>query len=87
MLKIKKERRSVHVSIDLIRQYSDLSQHIKEPQNVIYCLNFCKNYHILKRRPCFIPEVTCSVLSVSVLSVSSRDNILYSLSVYYLFAV
>ncbi len=86
MLKIKKERRSVHVSIDLIRQYSDLSQHIKEPQNGIYCLNFL-NYHILKRRPCFIPEVMCSVLSVSVLSVSSRDNVLYSLSVYYLFAV
>ncbi len=49
MLKIK-ERRSVHVSIDLIRQYSDLSQQIKEPQNGIYCLNFFKNDHILKRR-------------------------------------
>ncbi len=27
-----------------LRQYSDLSQHIEEPQNNIYCLNFFKNF-------------------------------------------
>ncbi len=26
-----------------LRQYSDLSQHIEEPQNGIYCLNFFSN--------------------------------------------
>ncbi len=35
------KRRSVHVFE--LRQYSDLSPHIKEPQNCIYCLNFFKN--------------------------------------------
>ncbi len=25
-----------------LRQYNDLSRHIKEPQNAIYCLNFLK---------------------------------------------
>ncbi len=57
-----------------LRCYSDLSQHIKEPQNSIYCLNFFKNDKIWKLRvlrPCFIPEAACSVFSVSVLSVSS----------------
>ncbi len=61
------KRRSVHVFE--LRQYSDLSRHIKEPQNSIYCFNFFKKLRVL--RPCFIPEVTCSVFSVSVLSVSS----------------
>ncbi len=50
---------------------SDLSRHIKEPQNGIYCLNFLQNDKIWKLRPCFIPEVTCSVLTVGMLSVSS----------------
>ncbi len=54
-----------------LRQYSDLSQHIKEPQNGIYCLNFLQNDTILKLTPCFIPNVTCSVLSVGTFSVSS----------------
>ncbi len=47
---------------------------IKEPQNNVYCLNFYKNDKIWKlkvMRPCFIQEVTCSVLSVCVLSVYS----------------
>ncbi len=35
------KRRLVHVFE--LRQYSDLSWHIKEPQNCIYCLNFFKN--------------------------------------------
>ncbi len=33
-----------------LRLYSDLSQHIKEPQNCIYCLHFLKNLKIWKRR-------------------------------------
>ncbi len=51
-----------------LRHYSDLSRHIKEPQNGIYCLYFLKNDKIWKLRPCFVE--TCSVLSVGVLSVS-----------------
>ncbi len=35
------KRRSVHVFE--LRQCSDLSRHIKEPQNCIYCFNFFKN--------------------------------------------
>ncbi len=35
------KRRSVHVPLEL-RWYSDLSWHIKEPQNSIYCFNFLK---------------------------------------------
>ncbi len=35
------KRCSVHVFE--LRQYSDLSRHIKEPQNCIYCFNFFKN--------------------------------------------
>ncbi len=35
------KRRSVHVFE--LRQYSDLSRHIKEQQKFIYCLNFFKN--------------------------------------------
>ncbi len=54
-----------------LKRYRDLSRHFKVPQNSIYCLHFLKNYKIWKRRPCFIPQVTCSVLSVGVLSVSS----------------
>ncbi len=30
-----------------LRQYSDLSRHIEEPQNGIYCLNFFKNVSFL----------------------------------------
>ncbi len=44
---------------------------IKEPQNGIYCLNFSKNYKILNLRvliPCFIPEVTCSVVCRRIVS-------------------
>ncbi len=52
----------VHVLLEL-RCYSDLSRHIKEPQNDIYRLNFLKNENIWKLRPCFIPEVTCFVFS------------------------
>ncbi len=55
----KYEKTIVHMLLEL-RQYSDLSRHIKEPQNCIYCL-------ILKKRPCFIPEVTYSVFSVGAL--------------------
>ncbi len=42
-----------------LRQYSDLSRHIKEPQSGIYCLNFFKKDKIWKLRPCFIPKATC----------------------------
>ncbi len=35
------KRRSVHVFE--LRQCSDLSRHINEPQNCIYCFNFFKN--------------------------------------------
>ncbi len=55
-----------------MRRYSELSHRIKEPQTHIYCLNFFKkNDTIWKLRLCFIPKVTCSVLSVGALSVSS----------------
>ncbi len=47
-----------------LRHYSDLSRHIKEPQNGIYCLNFLKKVTILKLRLCFIPKVSYYVLSV-----------------------
>ncbi len=45
----------------------------KEPQNGNYWLklNFLKDDNIWKLRLCFIPIVTCSVLPVSMLSVSS----------------
>ncbi len=61
------KRWSVHVTLEL-RRYSDLSQHIKEPHNGIYCLNF---FFFLKTnlKACFIAEVTRSVLSVGALSV------------------
>ncbi len=38
---ITSKEEEVHVSLEL-RQNSDLSRHIKEPQNSIYCLNFFK---------------------------------------------
>ncbi len=64
-------KRSVHVAtLTEAIQWSV----IKEPQNNVYCLNFYKNDKIWKlkvMRPCFIQEVTCSVLSVCVLSVYS----------------
>ncbi len=43
-----------------LRQYSDLSRHIKEPLNGIYCLNFFKKIKdkIWKLTLCFTPEVT-----------------------------
>jgi len=53
---------------EVLQQYSDLSQHIKEPQN---CLNFFENYKIWPFRLCYISKVTCSVLSVDALSMSS----------------
>ncbi len=46
-------------------------QHIQKPQNVIYCFNFIQNDKIWKRSICFILDVTCSVLSIGTLSVSS----------------
>ncbi len=65
------KRRSVHVPLEL-RCYSNLLWCIKEPQNGIYCLNLLKKKDTTwRRRLCFIPEVSCSVLSVGVLSVSS----------------
>ncbi len=67
---VKRKRWSVHMSVEL-RHYSNLSRHIKEPQNSIYCLNFLQNDKNWKLRLCFIPKVTCSVLSVGVLSVYS----------------
>ncbi len=48
-----------------------LQRSVKEPQNGIYCLNFLPNFKIWKLTLCFIPKVTCSVLSVGELSVSS----------------
>ncbi len=59
MFYLNKKGRSVHV-LEL-RQYSDLSHHIKETQNGIDFLNFFKNDNIWKLRvlrTCFIPEVT-----------------------------
>ncbi len=44
VLYINMKRRLVHVFE--LRQYSDMSRHIKEPQNSIYCLNLHKNYKI-----------------------------------------
>ncbi len=38
LLYINMKRRLVHVLLEL-RRYRDLSQHIKEPHNGIYCLN------------------------------------------------
>ncbi len=38
---------------------------------IIYCLNFLQNENIWKVRLCFILEVTCSVLSIGTLSVST----------------
>ncbi len=72
MLYVNMKRRSAHVFE--LRQYSDLSRHIKESQNGIYCLNFFKNDKNLKLRvlrPCFISEEICAVFSVDTLSVSS----------------
>ncbi len=43
------KRRSVHVFE--LRQYSDLSRHIKESQNVFYCLNFFKNDSLKAESP------------------------------------
>ncbi len=57
MLYVNMKRRSVHVFA--LRQYSDLSRYIEEPQNGIYCLNFFKN------------DSNLSALSVCTLSVSS----------------
>ncbi len=66
-----KKRWSVHKLLE-VRCYSDPSRHIKELQNSIYCLNFFKkNDKNWKLRPCFLSEVTCSVLSVGMLSVFS----------------
>ncbi len=48
-----------------LRHYSNLSQHIKKSQNAIYCLNVLKKDTIWKLTLCFIPKVTCSVLSAS----------------------
>ncbi len=64
----KYEKMIVHVSPEL-RHYTNLSRHITKPQNSICC--FLKNDQIWKLRLCFIPKVTCSVLSVSMLSVFS----------------
>ncbi len=46
MLYVNMKRRLVHVFEP--RQYSDLSRHIKEPQNSFYRLNFFKNDKNLK---------------------------------------
>ncbi len=70
MFSFKRKRWSVHVPLK-IKHYSKLSPHIKEPQNAIYSLNFLKNEKIGKLGLCFIQKVTCSVLSVSTLAVSS----------------
>ncbi len=42
VLYVNMKRRLVHVLFEL-RRYNDLSRHIKEPHNGIYCLNFLKN--------------------------------------------
>ncbi len=65
---VKRKRWSVHVPLKM-KHY--LSPHIKEPQNAIYYINFLKNEKIGKLRLCFIQKITCSVLSVSTLAVSS----------------
>ncbi len=44
-------------------------------QKAIYCLKFLQNDKIRKRSLCFIPEVTCSVLSVGVCQFSLRENV------------
>ncbi len=49
VLYVNMKRRSVHVFE--LRQYSDLSRHIIEPQNGIYCLNFFKNYNLKAESP------------------------------------
>ncbi len=36
-----------------LKQYSDLSRHIKEPQNGIYCLNFFKKRQTFKAETLF----------------------------------
>ncbi len=56
-----------------LKSYSDLSQHIKEPQNSI-CLNFLKT----KSESWDIPKVTGSVLSVCTLSVFSLRNVFFT---------
>ncbi len=53
------------------RHFSDLSPHIKEPQNCIFLFEFLKNNKIWKLRLCLIPKVSCSALSLGALSVSS----------------
>ncbi len=51
-----------------LRQYSDLSRHIKEPQNSIYGLNFLKMINFESRDLVSYQKYICSILSV--LSVS-----------------
>ncbi len=46
------KRWSVHVPLEL-RHYSDLSRHIKEPQNGFYCVNFLKKLQNLKAETLF----------------------------------
>ncbi len=55
----------------------------KEPQNCIYCLNFSQIGKIWKLKPCFIPELTCSLFLVAVLSISSLlRNVFFTCNVY-----
>ncbi len=52
------------------RQYSDLPQHIKEPHNLSYCLNFLKNYN-LKAETLFHTRSNLLCLVVSFLFASN----------------
>ncbi len=45
----------------------------------VFIVEFLKNYKVLKLRLCFIPKVTCSVLSVCALSVFSLlHNVIFT---------
>ncbi len=68
VLYVNMKRRLVHVFE--LRQYSDLSRHIEEPQNGIYCLNFFKNeaegpetlFHIRSNLLCLLCRCVVSFL-------------------------
>ncbi len=65
---LKVKRWSVHMPLER-RCYSDLSRHIKEPQNGIVRISLKKKRSHLKAKTLFIPKVTCFVYSVSMLLV------------------
>ncbi len=66
------------------RQYSNLSQHIKEPQNGICCWNFLKKIHILKCKTLFHTRsnlqscllLRCDFSLCSVMCFSLRENMM-----------